>query len=305
MSIIEKAVERLANEPIETNKIAKQRESENVSQVFGAVVAEADRVSGHRFTSSEEAKDDELATTERSPEVEIDLKRLRKAHIALVDEDSPKLNEELRMIKRRLLVNAAGLGEVSLDRGNLIMVTSSVPNEGKTFIATNLALSIAREIDRTVLLIDADIAKSDVTRTFGLTEKPGLTEYLNGEVPLSEALLRTNIDGLTILPSGKKVSNTTELMSSNKMEMLVNELADRYKDRIIIFDSPPILVTSEAPVLASLVGQVGFVVHADETKSKEFVTAIERLDHSKYVGLILNQSDEQDESGYYGYYHNT
>lgn len=309
MSIIEKAVEKLANEPIEPNKLAKKRDSESVSQVFGAVVAEADRVSGHRFSSPEDQIneiDEQLPSTEyRSPEVEIDLKRLRKANIALVDEDSPKLNEELRMIKRRLLVNAAGVGEVAVERGNLIMVTSSVPNEGKTFIASNLALSIAREIDRRVLLVDADIAKSDVTRTFGLTDKPGLTDYLLGEVPLNEALLRTNIEDLTILPTGKKVSNTTELMSSNKMGKLVNELADRYKDRVIIFDSPPILATSEAPVLASLVGQVAFVVQADETQRKEFINAVERLDHSKFVGLILNQSDEQEETGYYGYYHTT
>lgn len=308
MSIIEKAVEKLANEPIQPNRIAKKKDSENVSTVFGAVVAEADRLSGNRFISVDERIDDEVlsdADVDAAPaeEVEIDLKRLRKAQIALVDEDSPRLNEELRMIKRRLLVNAAGLGESSLERGNLIMVTSSVPNEGKTFIATNLALSIAREIDRTVLLVDADIAKSDVTKTFGLNGKPGLTDYLNGEAKLRDVLLKTNISGLTILPTGKKVSNATELMSSNRMQTLANELADRYKDRIIIFDSPPMLVTSEAPVLASMVGQVAFVVKAEETKQKEFVTAIERLDHSKYVGLILNQSDEEGESGYYGYYH--
>ena len=175
----------------------------------------------------------------------------------------------------------------------------------KTFIATNLALSIAREIDRTVLLIDADIAKSDVSRTFGVAEKDGLTEYLTGQAELHDLLLKTDIDGLTILPTGKKVNNTAELMSSNRMAPLISELSNRYKDRIIIFDCPPILVTSEAPVLASLVGQVAFVIRAGETREKEFISAIERLDHSKYVGLVLNQSDEEAESGYYGYYHNS
>ena len=302
MSIIEKAVEKLTNDPIEPNRIIQEKDSEKVSQVFGAVVAEADRVSGRTFSNGEEQGFNEIEAVE---EVQIDLKRLRKAHIALVDDDNPRLYEELRMIKRRLLVNAAGLGDSPIEKGNLIMVTSSVPDEGKTFIASNLALSIAREIDRTVLLVDADIAKSDVSKTFGVDGRGGLTEYLTGEAELNDVVLKTDIDGLTILPSGKKVNNTTELMASNRMAELINELSNRYKDRIVIFDCPPILVTSEAPILASLVGQVAFVVRAGETKEKEFISSVERLDHSKYVGLILNQSNEDAESSYYGYYHNS
>ncbi len=305
MSIIEKAVEKLTHDPIEPNRIAEKKDSENVSQVFGAVVAEADRVSGHRFSSSEDQNLEISEEQDSSEEIKVDLKRLRKAQIILGDEDNPRLTEELRMIKRRLLVNAAGLGDAPVENGNLIMVTSSIPDEGKTFIATNLALSIAREIDRTVLLIDADIAKSDTTKTFGAAGKKGLTEYLTGEAELHDVLLKTDIDGLTIMPTGKKVSNSTELMSSNKMAILISELSSRYKDRIIVFDCPPILVTSEAQVMASLVGQVAFVVRAGETREKEFISAVERLDHSKFVGLIMNQSDEEAESGYYGYYHHS
>ncbi len=301
MSIIEKAVDKLTNDPIEPNRVVQKKESENISQVFGAVIAEADRVSGRTISNSDDQELNEITTEE----VKVDLKRLRKAHLALVDDDNPRLYEELRMIKRRLLVNAAGLGDSPIEKGNLIMVTSSVPDEGKTFIASNLALSIAREIDRTVLLVDADIAKSDVSKTFGVDGRGGLTEYLTGEAELNDVVLKTNIDGLTVLPSGKKVNNTTELMASNRMAELINELSNRYKDRIVIFDCPPILVTSEAPILASLVGQVAFVVRAGETKEKEFISSVERLDHSKYVGLILNQSNENAESGYYGYYHNS
>ena len=301
MSIIEKAVEKLTNDPIEPNRVVQKKESENVSQVFGAVVAEADRVSGQVFSKGDDQELNEITTEE----VKIDLKHLRKAHLALVDNDNPRLYEELRMIKRRLLVNAAGLGDSPIEKGNLIMVTSSVPDEGKTFIASNLALSIAREIDRTVLLVDADIAKSDVSKTFGVDGRDGLTEYLNGESELNDVLLKTDIEGLTILPSGKKVNNTTELMASNRMAELISDLSSRYKDRIVIFDCPPILVTSEAPILASLVGQVAFVVRAGSTREKEFINSVERLDHSKYVGLILNQSNEDAESGYYGYYHNS
>jgi len=302
MSIIEKAVEKLANEPIEQNRIVPKKDSDGVSQVFGAVVAEADRVSGQRFSASDNNSVEIVEESDSSEKIEIDLKRLRKAQVVLLDEDNPRLTEELRMIKRRLLVNAAGLGDSPVENANLIMVTSSVPDEGKTFIATNLALSIAREIDRTILLVDADIAKSDVTKTFGLSERDGLTEYLTGEAELHDVLLRTDIDGLTILPTGKKVGNSTELMTSNRMTTLINELSNRYKDRIIIFDCPPILVTSEAQVMASLVGQVAFVVSAGKTKEQEFINAVERLDHSKYVGVIMNQSDEDAESGYYGYY---
>ena len=127
MSIIEKAVEKLTNDPIEPNRIVQKKESENISPVFGAVVAEADRVSGHKFSSTEEQAVEEADTSET---ITVDLKRLRKAQVALVDEDNPRLNEELRMIKRRLLVNAAGLGDSPIESGNLIMVTSSIPDEG-------------------------------------------------------------------------------------------------------------------------------------------------------------------------------
>lgn len=302
MSIIEKAVNKLTNDPIEPNRIVqRKKETENVSSVFGAVAEGADRVSGRTFS-----KDNELAmdSSDTREIVDIDLARLRKVHVALESDDNPRLYEELRMIKRKLLVNAAGLGDTSIEKGNLIMVTSSVPDEGKTFMATNLALSIAREIDRTILLVDADIAKSDVSKTFNLDERKGLTDYLTGDAELSDVVLKTNIHGLEILPAGKKVSNTTELMASNKMVELTSRLSNQNKDRIVIFDCPPILVTSEAPILASLVGQVAFVVCAGVTKEQEFINSIERLDHSKFVGLIINQSNEEAESGYYGYYNN-
>ncbi len=304
MSIIEKAVNKLMVDPIEPNRIVQKKDSESVAEVFGAVVAEADRVSGQRFSNSREPSVENRAVEESTTEtIKVDLRRLRKEHVELINEDNPRLNEELRMIKRRLLLNSAGLGDgTSIEKGNLIMVTSSLPDEGKTFITTNLALSIAREIDRRVLLIDADVAKSDTTKNFGLSGKAGLTEVLIGNASLNEVLIRTDIDGLTILPTGKKVNNVTELMSSSRMEALVNELSKRYKDRVILFDCPPILATSEAPVLASLVGQVAFVIHAGKTTEKEFISAVERLDHSKYVGLILNQSDDESDSGYYGYY---
>ncbi len=302
MSIIEKAVNKLASAPIEPNRIAKTKETERVSQVFGAVTDEADRAGDHTFSKTNDLG---AGYSEAVETVDIDLTRLRKAQIALESDDNPRLYEELRMIKRKLLVNAAGLGDSSIEKGNLIMVTSSVPDEGKTFMATNLALSIAREIDRTVLLVDADIAKSDVSKIFDLDDRKGLTEYLTGDVELNDVLLKTNVQGLEILPAGSKANNTTELIASNKMVELASRLSSQNKDRIVIFDCPPILVTSEAPILASLVGQVAFVVCAGVTKEKEFINSIERLDHSKFVGLIMNQSNEEAESGYYGYYTNT
>lgn len=305
MSIIEKAVEKFTSEGIEPNRILQR--DDKVSSVFSSITVEADKVLGNSAVepkdfTSDTFKEQEVENLEI---IEVDPNRLKKAHLTVNDDDNPRLSEELRMIKRRLLVNAAGLGDEHVENGNLIMVTSSVPDEGKTFIATNLALSIAREIDRTVLLVDADIAKSDVTKTFGLTGSPGLTEFLNGEAQCPEVIHHTNIQGLSILPTGQKASNSTELLSSNKMTDLIKQLSNYSRERIVVIDSPPLLVTSEAQVLASLVGQVAFVVKANETLEKEFISAIERLDHSKYVGLILNQSDEEAESGYYGYYHNS
>jgi exopolysaccharide/PEP-CTERM locus tyrosine autokinase len=148
------------------------------------------------------------------------------------------------------------------------MVTSALAGEGKSFTSVNLALSIAAELDNTVMLVDADVARPSVLRMLGLPQGPGLLDVLEERVDLSDVLLKTSVEKLTLLPSGTPHPRATELLASDAMTHLLDDMAKRYPDRIIIFDSPPLLLTTESRVLASHMGQVVVVVHAERTAER-------------------------------------
>jgi len=211
---------------------------------------------------------------------------------------------EYRRIKRPLLSNAFGKSSTLVDDGNLILVTSSVPSEGKSYSAMNLALSIAQERDHTVLLVDADVTKQGASRLLGIEKRrPDLTDLLTSDdLSVGKALLRTDVPGLVLLPAGKPHEYITEMVASQRMTRLVNELASRYSDRVIIFDGPPLLSTPEAPILAGLVGQVVFVIEAGKTPHAIVEDALEMLPREKAIGLILNKSESISNRG--GYYYN-
>ncbi len=215
------------------------------------------------------------------------------------------LREDYRRIKRPLLANAFNTTSVAPSNGNLVMVTSSFPGEGKTFTSINLAMSIAMEMDKTVLLVDADVLRPSVTSYLGIDVQVGLVDYLAGETAeLSDYLLRTNIRNFNVLPAGRRDLRSAELLASDRMRILMSELATRYKDRIVIFDAPPILAANEACILAGLVGQVAMVVEANKTPKSALNEALSRIDQQKPVGLILNKrsSPGKDYASYYGYY---
>ena len=180
-------------------------------------------------------------------------KRLNERGFIFNAESAHHIQEEFRHIKRKLINNAFGPAAKTLKHSNLIMVSSSNPNEGKTFISINLALSIALEQDKTVLLVDADVLRPSIHRELEFESKQGLLEYLLEEVPsLSDVIYNTNIPNLKLIPAGKPHHLTNELLASTKMVVLAEELAQRYPDRIVIFDCPPILGVTETPVLSSL-----------------------------------------------------
>lgn len=234
--------------------------------------------------------------------LEIDLDALERMGAILPNDSRSKIKEEYKHIKRPLLQKAMARMDPDCP-DNLIMVTSAYSGEGKTFSSLNLALSIAVERDCRVLLIDADVVKPGLGRTLKIEDKPGLVEYLNGEIEsLSEVLLATNINNLTVLPAGKTHHLSHELLASNSMRELAKELASRYRDRIIIFDSPPVLITSEAKVLSDVVGQIALVVEQDKTAQQSVKDALAKLDKAKISGLILNKSHTLG-AGYYGYYY--
>jgi receptor protein-tyrosine kinase len=235
--------------------------------------------------------------------VTLDLDRLRDA--GLVDPQSKKTNrttEEFRGIKRPLLMHVRGEGATVVDNANMIMVTSALPGEGKTFTSINLAMSIAMEMDKTVLLIDADVAKPDVTARLGVEAEKGLIDVLLDDgLTLPDVLLRTDIPKLTLLPSGNRHVHSTELLASERMRQLTLELSSRYSDRIVIFDSPPLLLTSEARVLAGLMGQVVLVTEESKTPQHAVKEAVEMLVDNEIVGIVMNKGAHRKDSDGYGY----
>lgn len=222
--------------------------------------------------------------------VELDLAAMREAGMVTAASGRTSLLEDFRVIKRPLLQRAFSQAAGSRPN-NLIMITSSLPGEGKTYCAINLAMSIAMELDHTVLLVDADVARPSVLRTLGLPAQRGLMDILvDDKLDLADVMLRTNVDTLSILPAGTSTPRATELLASSTMSSLVNEIANRYPDRIVIFDSPPLLLTSESRVLASHMGQIVMVVEAQGTTQQAVTESLRQLEGCSNVNLIYNKA---------------
>ena len=237
-----------------------------------------------------------------SRRVEVDFERLAANGIITPDAPRSQVADQFRVVKRPLLQNAAGKGASTINHANLIMITSALPGEGKTFTALNLAMSIAAELDHTVMLVDADVARPSLLRSLGLDEGPGLLDLLDGSAQMHEVLLRTNVDKLTVLPSGTPHQRATEMLASDSMRRLLDDMARRYADRIIIFDSPPLLMTTEARELATHMGQVVVVVQAGRTKQSDVRNALHTIEACPVRLMMLNQARAAVEGGYgYGY----
>lgn len=214
---------------------------------------------------------------------------------------SRKIRDEYRHIKLKLLHHAFGSAASAHDKGNLIMVTSANPGDGKTFTSINLALSIALEQDKTVLLVDADVLKPSVMKVLELKNRAGLMEYLSGEAKsVADVIHPTNIPNLRIMPAGLPHDLSNELLTSAKMATLAQELADRYPDRVVVFDSPPLLGINETKVMSSLVGQAIIVVQQDTTKMTAIEDAISELDRNLAIGFVMNKV-VRGALGLYGY----
>ena len=239
--------------------------------------------------------------------VQLDLDALTEAGFVTPKAQRSLTAEQFRVIKRPLLANAMGKGAAPVTHGNRIMITSALAGEGKTFTAINLAVSIAMELDHTVLLVDADVSRPSVMKTLGLPSGRGLMDLLVGnETEMSEVLLRTNIDKLTLLPSGTPHARATELLASDAMSTLVEEMGHRYPERIIIFDSPPLLMTTESRVLASHMGQIVMVVQAGQTQRAQVRHALEAIENCPIKLMVLNQVREEERNSYgYGYGYGT
>lgn len=242
--------------------------------------------------------------TAAGPNVQrIDFGRLQAAGFITPTVPDSKVLAEFRVIKRPLIRNALDKSIPRLKNGNLIMVTSSLPDEGKSFVSVNLALSIAMEVDSTVLLVDADVVAPTIPRLLGIKPAKGLMDVLTArDLNYREVLIKTNINKLALMQAGTPHRAASELLASDAMATLLDEIASRYSDRIVIFDSPPLLATTESRVLASHMGQLVVVVEADRTTHATLEAALSTVESCPVVMTMLNKASQSEVGSYYGSY---
>jgi len=229
----------------------------------------------------------------------IDQNALRAAGMLPPVHQEHEIAQQYRRIKRPLINNALGRGVAQLASGNLIMITSAVPGEGKTFMSLNLALSMSLEEDVTVLLVDGDFVNPRLTQILGLESRLGLLDLVKDPTLSAEsAIVATDLPGLSFLPAGRQEANATELVASARMHQVVSKLGTENPARLVLFDSAPLLVTTESQALAHFAGQVVMVVHADQTPQHVVLDALETLAEDKPVFLVLNQTTRHSHAGY-------
>lgn len=283
MSILQRAIQK-------SNETKRANEGTNDQSVDSSSIAPLDK-----------------SVAEQSDRIDIDFNALQKLGFLNPFLPSIELSEQYRYIKRPLLANAFPDADNGIKSRNIVLITSSLPKEGKTYTSLNLALSMAMEKGKKVLLIDGDVASPSIANLLGISDqRPGLIELLDGKIAnINQILMQTNLPGFSVIPSGAAHAYSTELLASAVMKKLVHDLSTRYSDRIVIFDSPPVLAASQASVLAQLVGQVVMVVEAESTPQTIVQDALQKVDSCDVVGMLLNKSISGKGSGsyYYGSYY--
>ena len=244
----------------------------------------------------------QAAAAPRLPPVILDRSALRAAGLMAPEEETDLLTRQYRKIKHPLVAKAMGRGAPREPKGYLIMIASAMAGEGKSFTAVNLALSLALEKDVNVLLVDADVAKPQLSHVLRVANQPGLIDVLRDAERDVEALIRTtNVPSLSFLPAGAEAADATELLSSPRMERTAALLGQRDSRRIVVFDSPPLLQTTESPALARVAGQIVVVVRAQSTPQPVLLDALSTLQGHPSVSLVLNQSTQSSTAPYYYY----
>jgi exopolysaccharide/PEP-CTERM locus tyrosine autokinase len=303
MSIVEKAAEKLkalptgASAPSPTQAASTSESQASASAAHPAPARTTSTV--ERLQERARVADQPVETL---PPWHIDPAQLKRMGLLPADDAAERrLEDEMRGIKRPLLANAIDKGAETLVHGKRILVTSAEASEGKTFTAVNLALSLAREADFEVLLVDGDIPKSDITRIFGLGDRPGLMDVLaDDKLAPADVVIQTDVPNLLVVPAGQHSPLAAELYRSRRMDYVLDEFGARNRRRLLVFDSSPLLATSESQVLASHMGQVVLVVAAGRTGRQAVASALRRVNDLQYVGLVLNMSSLRTGEGDYG-----
>jgi len=286
MSLVERTLKKM-----QESKAAQRGEAAKAAPAAGAVQPRAAQATPDRPPMP-------IDTTRV---VSIDRARLRQMDLLPPPEMERRIASQYRQIKRPLVASVlnGSLGPAS----HVVMLASALPGEGKTFTSINLALSLALEKDIEVLLVDADVPKPHVSRIFEVQKERGLMDLLhNRELHPNQVILRTDVPGLTLLPAGVGHETTTEMLASERMAEVIHQLAAPNGRRIVLLDSPPLMLSTESRVLAAAAGQVVLVVRAESTSRQAVSHALDVIPEGKMVSLILNQSSAAPTESYYGSY---
>jgi protein-tyrosine kinase len=219
----------------------------------------------------------------------IDAVSLERAGMIDWSRTRTRISEEFRLVQRQIIRSAFGPG-AEPGFSNLLLVTSARPGEGKSFMSTNLAGSIARQGDHHVLLVDADSKRDSICYSFGLAQARGLLDLAaNSSLDPAALIVKTPIERLSILPVGRERERSAELFSTKEMTRLIQNLGRRYADRLLILDAPPCLSTSDPAVLAQVVGQILFVVEANRTQREEIEASLDLIQACPTISMVLNK----------------
>jgi protein-tyrosine kinase len=233
----------------------------------------------------------------------IDRDALRSAGYLPDANQGRRFADEYRQIKRPLLKAAfAATANGAEPSMRLVMMASALPGDGKTFTSINLAFSLSRERDHGVVLVDADVAKPHISEIFGVQEELGLLDALaDSSINANSLVLPTDVDGLSILSAGRPREGATELLSSSRMGEVARQILTAHPRSIVLFDSSPLVVSTESRALATSIGQIVLVVRAGRTPRHAVQEALDALGEHKNISLVLNQGRRSLLDGYYGH----
>ncbi len=250
---------------------------------------------------------EQRSVVEFAPKTTLTLDMVRMTELGYFPSDAyirDRMAQEFRRIRLPIIEAAAGRHDPPILNADLVQVTSSVPAEGKTFVSTNLALSLARNPGTRVLLIDADLARPQLSKVLGLLDQPGLTDLLcDRSIDPGSVILGTDRPGLMVLPVGKAMGDAAaDLLGGQRLTELVAWVRSHLPGCIVLFDSPPLLATTDAQLLSRSAGQVLLVVRADSTPRPVVSDALSLLTEASSVACILNQASQFGSNDYYGKY---
>ena len=288
-------------EKAEQQRKIAQREAEEDASTDGKTGAIASKETTAPAAGAEEAivRDTEDTCQEwaapvycESKAIELDLKKLAQNRIVCMFPDAPEA-EYYKIVRTNIQHRARE------KNWNTIMVTSVQPGEGKTLTSINLAISFAREFNQTVLLVDCDLKRQNIHRYLNISLDKGIVDYLVNDCQLKDLIVWPNIEKLTLISGGKTTTDSTELIGSPKMKALVHEIKNRYNERYVIFDAPPILGGADAIAFAPLVDCILMVVEEGRTSIQDAKKALEMIPREKILGFVLNRRTVPLQKYYY------